>query len=148
MNESLVLRNSIRIPARNCAVVPEYCAQMFSGKVMAVPCDKLKQRFSNIYKEPMQMDNTEGKSHDTIPYMIVNLDYNDPVYICKDTPIAYIYEEDISCEYLEANVIVESMQGINWVPPSKHKIVKSDLVYYPAQITEHQKVELKDQNAS
>ena len=40
--------------------------------------------------EPMQMDNTEGKSCDTIPYMIVNLDYNDPVYICKDTPIAYI----------------------------------------------------------
>ena len=32
-NEPLVLRNSIRIPARNCAVVPVYCAQMFSGKV-------------------------------------------------------------------------------------------------------------------
>ena len=136
-NEPLVLRNSIRIPARNCAVVPAYCAQMFSGKVTAVPCDELKQRFPNIYMEPMQMDNTEGKSHDTIPYMIVNLDYNDPVYICKDTPIAYIYEEDISCEYLEVNEIVESMQGINWVPPSKCKIVKSDLVYSPAQITEH-----------
>ena len=60
----------------------------------------------------MQMDNTEGKSHDTIPYMIINLDYNDP------TLIAYIHEEDISCEYLEVNEIVESMQGINWVPPS------------------------------
>ena len=81
----------------------------------------------------MDMDNTEGKSHDTIPYMIINLDYNNPVYICKDTPIAYIYEEDISCEYLEVNEIVESMQGINWVPQSKCKIVKSDLVYSPAQ---------------
>ena len=40
-NEPLVLRNSIRIPARNCAVVPVYCAQMFSGKVMAVLCDEL-----------------------------------------------------------------------------------------------------------
>ena len=114
---------------------------------MAVPCNELKQRFPNIYMELMQMDNTEGKSHDTIPYMIINLDYNDPVYICKDTPIAYIHEEDVSCEYLEVNEIVESMQGINWVPPSKHKIVKSDLVYSPAQITEHQKVELKDHNA-
>ena len=76
-NEPLVLRNSIRIPARNCAVVPAYCAQMFSGKVMAVLCDELKQEFPNIYLEPMQMDNTEGKSHDTIPYMIVNLDYHD-----------------------------------------------------------------------
>ena len=66
----------------------------------------------------------------------------------KDTPIAYIHEEDVSCEYLEVNEIVESMQGINWVPPSKHKIVKSDLVYSPAQITEHWKVELKDHNAS
>ena len=115
---------------------------------MAIPCNELKQRFPNIYMELMQMDNTEGKSHDTIPYMIVNLDYNDPVYICKDTPIAYIHEEDISCKYLEVNEIVKSMQGINWVPLSKHKIVKSDLVYSPAQITEHWKVELKDHNAS
>ena len=40
-NEPLVLRNSIRIPARNSAVVLAYCAQMFSGKVAAVPCDEL-----------------------------------------------------------------------------------------------------------
>ena len=37
----------------------------------------------SLYMELMQMDNTEGKSHDTIPYMIVNLDYHDPVYIKK-----------------------------------------------------------------
>ena len=55
----------------------------------------------------------------------------------RTTPVAYIQEEDISCEYLEVNEIVESMQGINWVPLNKHKIVKSDLVYSPAQITEH-----------
>ena len=134
-NELLVLRNSIRIPTRNCALVPVYCAQMFSGKVMAVPCDELKQ-----------MDNTEGKSHDTIPYMIVNLDYHDMVYIKKDTPIAYIQEEDVSCEYLELNEIVE--QGINWQPPHNHKIVNSDLVYSPAQITEHCRVELKDHYVS
>ena len=53
-----------------------------------------------------------------------------------------------SCEYLEVNEIVESTQCINWVPPSNHKIVKSDLVYSPAQITEHWKVELKDHSAS
>ena len=34
-NEPLVLRNSIWIPARNCAVVPADCAQMFSGKTEA-----------------------------------------------------------------------------------------------------------------
>ena len=44
-NEPLVLTNSIRIPPRNCAVLPAYCAQMFSGKVMAVLCDELKQDF-------------------------------------------------------------------------------------------------------
>ena len=42
-NDPLALRNSIRIPARNSAVVLAYCAQMFSGKVMAIPCDGLKQ---------------------------------------------------------------------------------------------------------
>ena len=102
MNEPLVLRNSTYQDshARNpSAVVPAYCAQMFSGKVMAVPCDELKQEFPNIYLEPMQMDNTEGKSRDTIPYMIVNLDYHDTVYIKKDTLVAYIHEEDVSWEY-------------------------------------------------
>ena len=83
-NKPLVSRNSIRIPARNCAVVPAHCAQMFSGKAMALPCHELKQEFPNIYLEPMQMDNSEGKSQDTIPYMIVNLDYHDMVYIKKD----------------------------------------------------------------
>ena len=147
-NETLVLRNSIRIPPRNCAVVPVYHAQMFSGKVMAVPCKELKQKFPNIYLEPMQMDNTEGKSHDTIPYMIVNLDYHDMVYIKKDTPVAYVQEEDISCEYLEVNEIVESTQGINWQPPCNCKIISSDLVYSPTQIMEHCRVELKDHDAS
>ena len=108
---------------------------MFSGKVTAIPCDELKQEFPNIYLELMQMDNTEGKSCDTISYMIINLDYHDAVYIKKDAPGAYIHEEDVSCEYLEVNEIVESTQGINCVPPHNHKIVKSDLVYSPAQIT-------------
>ena len=54
----------------------------------------------------------------------------------------------MSCEYLEVNEIVESTQGINWQPPHDCKIVKSDLVYSPAQVTEHRWVELKDHNAS
>ena len=49
---------------------------------------------------------------------------------------------------MEVNEVVESTQGINWQPPHNHKIVKSDLVYSPAQVTEHQKVELKDHDAS
>ena len=39
-----------------------------------------------------------------------------PVYIKKDTPVAHIHEEDVSCEYLEVNEVVESTQSINWVP--------------------------------
>ena len=61
----------------------------------------------------MQKDNSEGKSHDTIPYMIVNLDYHDTVYIKKDTLVSYIHEEGVSCEYLEVNEIVENTQCIN-----------------------------------
>ena len=43
---------------------------------------------------------------------------------------------------------MESTQGINWQPPRKCKIIDSDLVYSPAQVTEHHCVELKDNNAS
>ena len=42
---------------------------------------------------------------------------------------------------------MESTQGINWQLPCNHKIVKSDLVYSPAQIIEHRRVELKDHDA-
>ena len=80
--------------------------------------------------------------------MIVNLEYHDSVYIKKDTLIGYIHEEDVSSEYLEVNEIVESTQGINWQPPCNLKIVNSDLVYSPMQITEHCRVELKDHDAS
>ena len=82
-------------------MVPVYCAQMFSGKVTVVPCDELKQEFPNIYLEPMQMDNTEGKSCETIPYMIVNLDYHDMVYIKKDTLVAYICHMSLQLSHID-----------------------------------------------
>ena len=61
---------------------------MFTGRATALPCDEVKHRFPNIYMEPMQMDNSEGRSCDNIPYLIINLDYKDQVYIGKDTPLA------------------------------------------------------------
>ena len=124
-DEPLLLKNSIKIPARSFVMAPAYCSQMFTGRVMATPCDELKNKFPNIYMEPIQFDNNEGKSHDTIPYMI-NLDYEDQVYIDKKTPLAYITNEDISCEYLEVNEIIDSTKGINWVAPQDRKIVTSD----------------------
>ena len=83
------------------------------------------------------------------PYLIINLDYKDQVYIGKDTPIAYVKDENKSCEYLEVNEIITPEKGIiNWCSPHNHKIVTSDLVYSPAQVTEHWCVELKVQNVS
>ena len=117
-------------------------------RLTAMPCAELKQRFPNLYMEPMQMDNSENKSYDTIPYMLINLGDVDTIYIGKDTLVAYIKGEDAGCEYLEVNEIIEDIQGINWQPPHACKMVTSDLVYSPAQVTEHRCVELKDQNIS
>ena len=119
-------------------MAPGYCNQMFNGKATAVPCAELKQRFPNLYMEPMQMNNSENKSYDTIPYMLINLGNVDTIYLGRDTPIAYIKGEDASCEYLEVNEIIEDVRGINWQPPRTRKMVTSDLVYFPAQVTEHQ----------
>ena len=69
----------------------------FSGKAAAVPCAELKQRFPNLYMEPMQMNNSENKSYDTIPCMLINLGDIDTIYLGRDTPIAYIKGEDASC---------------------------------------------------
>ena len=129
-------------------MAPGYCNQMFNGKATAMPCAELKQRFPNLYMEPMQMNNSENKSYDTIPYMLINLGDVDTIYIGKDTPVAYIKSEDAGCEYLEVNEIIEDVWGINWQPPCACKMVTSDLVYSPAQVTEHRCVELKDQSIS
>ena len=76
--------------------------------------------------------------------MIINLDYNDEVYIGKNTHVAYIEEESVECNYIEVCESIESTKCCNWVP--KQKIVNSDLVYSPVQVTEHQQVELRDQD--
>ena len=98
-----------------------YCNQMFSGKATAMPCAELKHRFPNLYMEPMQMNNSENKSYDTIPYMLINLGNVDTIYIGRDTPVAYIKGEDASCEYVEVNEIIEDIWGINWQPPRHAK---------------------------
>ena len=129
-------------------MAPGDCNQMFNGKATVVPCTELKQRFPNLYMEPMQMNNSENKSYDTIPYMLINLGDVDTIYIGRDTLVAYIKGEDASCKYVEVNEIIENVWGINWQPPHTHKMVTSDLVYSPAQVTEHRHVELKDQDIS
>ena len=134
LDEPLRLRNAIRIPPRSTVMAPGYCNQMFNGKATAIPCAELKQRFPNLYMEPMQIDNSENKSY-TIPYILINLGDVDTIYIGKDTLVAYIKGEDASCEYLEVNEIIEDVRGINWQPPHPCKMVTSDLVYSPAQVT-------------
>ena len=148
LDEPLRLRNAIRIPPRNTVMAPGYCNQIFNKKATAMPCAELKQRFPNLYMEPRQMNNNENKSYDTIPYMLINLGDVDTIYIGKDTLVAYIKGEDAGCEYLEVNEIIEDIQRINWQPPHACKMVTSDLVYSPAQVTEHRHVELKHQNIS
>ena len=146
MEEPLKLCNAIKIPARSFVVAPTYCSQMFTGRVCAKPSDELKHRFPNLYMEPIQFDNSEGKQQKEIPYMIINLDYNDEVYIGKNTHVTYIEEESVECNYIEVCKTIESTECRNWVP--KRQIVNSDLVYSPAQVTEHRRVELKDQDVS
>ena len=146
LDEPLRLRNAIRIPPRSTVMAPGYCNQMFNGKATAMSCAELKQRFPNLYMEPMQMNNSENKSYNTIPFMLINLSNVDTIYIGRDTLMAYIKSADEGCEYLEVNEIIEDIPGINWQPPHAHKMVTSDLVYSPAQVTEHRRVELKAQN--
>ena len=113
-----------------------------------MPCPEFKNKFPNLYLEPMQYSNPDGKWQDIIPYMFINLDYDRDIYISKDTIIAYMHEDDKSCEYLEVNEVIESTVFPNWTPRQRKNIIDSDLVFSPAQVTEHCCVELKDQTIS
>ena len=62
--------------------------------------------------------------------------------------MAYAREEDKSCNYLEINEIAQLPDLKKDLPTKGRSIQESDLVFSPAQVTEHQRVELKDQEIS
>ena len=148
MDDRIMVSHSVRIPARHFAMVPTKCPNMFSGRVEAHPCPEFKNKFPNLYLEPMQYNNPDGKWQEEIPYMIINLEHDKDIYLGKDTVMAYALEEDKTCEYLEVNEIVESAEFRNWTSTKGKSITESDLVFSPAQVTEHCCVELKDQDIS
>ena len=93
----------------------------------------------------MQYNNPDSKWLEDFPYMVINLEHDKDVYLGKDTVMAYAREEDKTCNYLEINEIIELADLKKGSPTKGKSIVKSDLVFSPAQVTEHRCVELKDQ---
>ena len=148
MDDRIMVSHAVRIPARQFAMVPTKCPNMFSLRVEAHPCPEFKSKFPNLYLEPMQYDNPNGKWQEEIPYMIINLEYDKDIYLGKDTIMAYAWEEDKTCKYLEVNEVIESAKFKNWTSTKSKSIMESDLVFSPAQVTEHCCVELKDQDIS
>ena len=110
MDDWIMVSHPMIIPARNFAMVPRKCPNMFSGRVEACPCPEFRNKFPNLYLESMQYDNSEGKWQDVIPYMIINLDYDRDIYISKGTVVAYAHETDATCEYLVVNEVIESKE--------------------------------------
>ena len=80
--------------------------------------------------------------------MVINLEHGKDVYLGKDTVMAYAREEDKSCDYLEINEIVQLADVKKDLSTKGKNIIKSDLVFSPARVTEHRRVELKDQEIS
>ena len=148
MDDRIMVSCAVRIPARHFAMVPTKCPNMFSGRVEAHPCPEFKAKFPNLYLEPMQYNNPHSKWQKEIPYMIINLEYDKDIYLGKDTVVAYAQEEDKTCAYLEVNEIIESAELKNWTSTKGKSIIESDLVFSPAQVTEHCCVKLKDQDIS
>ena len=124
-----MVSHAVRIPARHFAMVPTKCPNMFAVRVEACPCPEFKAKFPNLYLEPMQYNNPDGKWQEEIPYMIINLEYNKDIYLGKDTIVAYAREEDKRCEYLEVNEIIESAELKNWTSTKGKSIIESDLVF-------------------
>ena len=148
MDDRIMISHPVRIPVRHFAIVPTKCPNMFTGRVEARPCQEFQNKFPNLYVEPMQYNNPNGKWSENIPYMVINLEHNRDIYLGKDTVVAYAREEDKSCDYLEINEIVQLADVKKDLSIKGKSIVESDLVFSPAQVTEHRCVELKDQEIS
>ena len=148
MDDRTMVSHPVRIPARHFAIVPTKCPNMFTGRVEARPCQEFQNKFPNLYLEPMQYNNPDGRWSESIPYMIINLEHERDIYLGKDTVMAYAREEDKSCDYLEINEITQLADLKKDLSIKGRSIAKSDLVFSPAQVLEHRRVELKDQEIS
>ena len=147
MDNRIVVSHPVRIPARHFAMVPTKCPNMFSGRVEVHPCPEFRNKFPNLYLEPMQFNNPDGKWQKEMPYMIINLEYERYLSRSRQGYCCGIctWEEDKTCEYLEVNEVIESTEFRNGPQEKGKSIIDSDLVFSPAQVTEHCHVELKDQ---
>ena len=145
MDDRIMVSHAVWIPMQHFAMVPTKCPNMFSGRVEACPCPEFQKKIPNLYLEPMQYNNPDGKWLEEIPYMIINLEHDRDIYLGKDTVMAYARGEDKSCDYLEIDEIVELADLKKEFSTKGKSIVESDLVFSPAQVTKHWCVELKDQ---
>ena len=89
MDDRIMVSHPVHIPARHFAIVPTKCPNMFTGRVEAHPCQEFQNKFPNLYLEPMQYNNPDGKWSESIPYMIINLEHDRDIYLGKDTIIAF-----------------------------------------------------------
>ena len=137
MDDRIMVTHAVRIPAQHIAMVPTKCPNMFSDRVEVCPCPEFQNKFPNLYLEPMQYNNPDGKWLEEIPYIIINLEHDREIYLGKDTVVAYAREEDKTYNYLEINEIVELADLRKEYPTKGKRIVESDLVFSPAQVTEH-----------
>ena len=80
--------------------------------------------------------------------MVINLEHDRDIYLGKDTIVAYAQEEDRTCNYLEINEIIETTDYKKGTSTKGRSMVEYDLVFSPAQVTEHHHLELKDQQIS
>ena len=118
MDDRIMVSHPVRIPVRHFAMVPTKCLNMFSGRIEACPCPEFKSKFPNLYLEPMQYNNPDGKWQDIIPYMIINPEYDRNIFPGK----VYAQDKDKSCEFVEVNEVIESTKYRNLTPRQRKNV--------------------------
>ena len=90
----------------------------------------------------------------TIPYVIFNLSLDAHIFIPKGTIIVHPDENEPEVDVIEVAETIKEAQGTiqyrNHLPsrPQLPMPLKSYMIYSPAEVKYHRRVELKDHNAS
>ena len=90
----------------------------------------------------------------TIPYVIFNLSSDTHIYLPKGTIVACPDENEPEVDVIEVDETIEEAQGTmkyrNHLPnrPRLPIPLKSGMIYSPAEVKYHRRVELKDHHAS
>ena len=108
------LKKAANLPPRSCAVVDVNINTDSKEKVQMIPDELCQFNNPNMYMYSLHADFAEKRKDTVTPYMIINLNSTEHLYLPKKHIIAFAEKDDTDGEVFEIDNLDTTPR--NWVP--------------------------------